>query len=118
MIWGNDYDTHDGSGVRDYIHVEDLAEGHVRALRLLEKPGIEVINLGCGRGYSVFEVIKAFEHVSNRPIPYEIGSRRSGDIAMFYADPQLAKRKLDWQARRDLRTMCADMWNFQAKNTQ
>jgi len=118
MIWGNDYDTHDGSGVRDYIHVEDLAEGHVRALRLLEKPGIEVINLGCGRGYSVFEVIKAFEHVSNRSIPYEIGPRRCGDIAMFYADPQQARLKLDWQARRDLRTICADMWNFQVKNTQ
>jgi len=116
MIWGNDYETRDGSGVRDYIHVEDLAQGHVRALALLEKPGLEVINFGCGRGYSVFEVIKEFEHVSNRPIPYEIGARRAGDIGEFYADPRQAQYKLGWQAKRDLRAMCADMWNFQVKN--
>jgi len=118
MIWGNDYDTRDGSGVRDYIHVEDLAEGHVCALRLLEKPGLEVINFGCGRGYSVFEVIREFEHVSNRAIPYEIAPRREGDIAEFYASPAQAKAKLDWQAKRDLRSMCADMWNFQVKNSR
>jgi len=116
MIWGNDYKTRDGSGVRDYIHIEDLAEGHVCALALLEKPCMEVINFGCGRGYSVFEVIKEFEHVSNRKISYEIGPRRTGDIDEFYANPAQAKAKLNWQARRDLRVMCADMWNFQVKN--
>jgi len=116
MIWGNDYQTRDGSGVRDYLHVEDLADGHVCALRLLEQPGLEVINFGCGRGYSVFEVIEEFEHVSNRSIPYQIAPRRAGDIGESYANPERAKRKLDWQAKRDLRAMCADMWNFQVKN--
>jgi len=118
MIWGNDYDTCDGSGVRDYIHVEDLAEGHVRSLRLIEQPGLDVINFGCGRGYSVFEVIKEFEHVSNRKIAYEIGPRRAGDIGEFYANPAQAQAKLNWQAQRDLRAMCADMWNFQVKNSE
>jgi len=117
MIWGNDYDTRDGSGVRDYIHVEDLAQAHVRALTLLERPGLEVMNLGCGRGYSVFEVIKEFEHVSNRRIAYEIAPRRAGDIGEFYANPAQAQAKLNWQAKHDLRAMCADMWNFQAKNS-
>jgi len=117
MIWGNDYDTRDGSGVRDYIHVEDLAQGHVCALQLLEKQGLEVINFGCGRGYSVFEVIKEFEHISNCSIPYEIAPRRAGDIGEFYANPAQAKLKLNWQAKRDLHAMCADMWNFQVKNT-
>jgi len=117
MIWGNDYDTRDGTGVRDYIHVADLAEAHVRALTLLEKPGLDVINCGCGRGFSVLQVIKEFEHVSNRKIPYEIAPRRAGDIGEFYANPAQAKLKLNWQAKRDLRAMCADMWNFQVKNS-
>jgi len=117
MIWGNDYETRDGSGVRDYIHVEDLSDGHVRALSLLGKAGLEVLNFGCGHGFSVFEVIKEFEHVSNRSIPYEIGPRRAGDIGEFYADASQAKSKLGWSAKRDLRAMCADMWNFQVKNS-
>jgi len=118
IIWGNDYNTRDGTGVRDYIHVEDLAEGHVSALQLLNSSDFEVLNLGCGRGYSVLEVIQAFEHVSNQQIRYEVGPRRMGDIDEFYADPQTAKRRLNWQAKRDLRAMCADMWHFQVKNPQ
>lgn len=116
MIWGNDYNTPDGTGVRDYIHVEDLAEGHLRALKSLETPGCEVVNLGCGKGYSVMDVIKTFEHVSNRKIAYEIAPRRDGDIGEFYANPETALNKFHWQAKKDLRSMCADMWNFQIKN--
>ncbi|UXM96193.1 UDP-glucose 4-epimerase GalE [Bartonella sp. HY329] len=118
MIWGNDYKTRDGTGVRDYIHVEDLANGHVSALKLTDKPNCEVVNLGCGKGYSVLEVIKEFQHISNREIKYEIGPRRAGDIGEFYANPETAKHKLNWQANRDLRKMCADMWNFQVKNPE
>lgn len=116
MIWGNDYDTKDGTGVRDYIHVEDLAEGHLRALNSLDQAGCEAINLGCGKGYSVMDVIKTFEHISNRKITYEVAPRRDGDIAEFYADPSTALKKLHWQAKKDLRSMCADMWNYQLKN--
>jgi len=117
-IWGNDYPTADGTGRRDYIHVVDLADGHVAALEHLEKTGLNVYNLGCGKPYSVLEVIHAFEHISNRPIVYDIGPRRPGDIAEFYADAAAAKQELGWEARRDLRSMCADMWNFQVKNPQ
>lgn len=116
MIWGNDYKTRDGTGIRDYIHVEDLAAGHVSALKLTDEPCCEVINLGCGRGYSVLEVVKEFQHVSNREIKYEIGPRRAGDIAEFYANPLTAKHKLGWEANKDLGKMCSDMWNFQVKN--
>lgn len=115
-IWGNDYETKDGTGVRDYIHVADLADGHVAALKLTDTPKCEAINLGCGNGYSVLEVIKEFEHVSNRPIPYNIGPRRVGDIGEFYANPETAKRELGWEAKRDLGQMCSDMWHFQLKN--
>jgi len=118
MIWGNDYETRDGTGVRDYIHVDDLAEGHVKALHLLQQPGCEVLNLGGGKGYSVWEVIRAFEHVSNCRIPYEIGPRRAGDIGEFYAHTERAKHVLNWQAKRDLQEICADMWHFQLKNPQ
>ncbi|KAA6404756.1 UDP-glucose 4-epimerase GalE [Candidatus Tokpelaia sp.] len=117
-IWGNDYPTADGTGRRDYIHVADLAEGHVAALAHLEKAGLNIYNLGCGRPYSVFDVIHTFEHISNRPINYDIGPRRAGDIAEFYANAAAAKDKLGWEAKRDLRSMCADMWNFQVKNPQ
>jgi len=115
-IWGNDYETRDGTGVRDYIHVDDLAKGHVKSLQLLQRPGCEVLNLGCGKGYSVLEVIRAFEHVSNRQIPYEIGPRRAGDIGEFYANAERAKHCLNWQAQRSLQEICADMWHFQLKN--
>ena len=116
MIWGNDYDTEDGTGVRDYIHVSDLAEGHLRALKTLEHPGCDVINLGRGHGYSVMDVIKAFEHISNKKIKYEIGPRRPGDIGEFFANPSTAFDKLHWRAEKNLEKMCADMWNFQVKN--
>jgi len=115
-IWGHDYDTHDGTGIRDYIHVVDLADGHVAALKKTDKPGCHLFNLGRGKGYSVFEVIHAFEHVSNRSIPYTIGPRRPGDIAESCANAQQAETELHWQAKRDLRQMCEDMWHFQIKN--
>ncbi|WP_182417034.1 UDP-glucose 4-epimerase GalE [Bartonella sp. HY038] len=118
MIWGNDYNTRDGTGIRDYIHVEDLAAGHVSALKLTNEPNCEIINLGCGRGYSVLEVVKEFQHISNRDIKYEIGPRRAGDIGEFYANPETAKRVLNWEANRNLSKMCADMWNFQVKNPE
>lgn len=116
MIWGNDYETKDGTGVRDYIHVVDLAEGHLRALETLGQPGCNAINLGCGRGYSVMDVIRAFEHISNRKIKYEIAPRRAGDIGEFYANPITAEKNFNWHAEKDLQSMCADMWNFQLKN--
>ncbi len=115
-IWGNDYPTPDGTGVRDYIHVTDLAEGHLKALAKLDQPQCMAVNLGTGEGYSVFDVIKAFEHVSNRKIAYEIAPRRPGDVASCYADPAHAKELLDWSAQKTLREMCADMWNWQSKN--
>ena len=115
-IWGNDYPTPDGTGVRDYIHVTDLAEGHLRALAKLDEPKCMAINLGTGEGYSVLDVIKAFEHVSNQQIRYEIAPRRPGDVASCYADPAHAKALLGWSAKKTLREMCADMWNWQSKN--
>lgn len=118
IIWGNDYETKDGTGVRDYIHVVDLADGHVAALKSTEKTGCRVFNLGCGKGYSVLDVIHEFEHVSNRPVPCIIGPRRAGDIAEFFANPDMAKKELGWEAKRDLRQMCKDMWHFQIKNPE
>ncbi|MDR0252446.1 MAG: UDP-glucose 4-epimerase GalE [Brucellaceae bacterium] len=115
-IWGNDYPTPDGTGVRDYIHVTDLAEGHLKALAKLDEPQCMAINLGTGEGYSVLDVIKAFEHVSNQQIRYEIAPRRPGDVAACYADPAHAKDVLGWSAKKTLREMCADMWNWQSKN--
>jgi UDP-glucose 4-epimerase len=116
-VFGNDYDTPDGTGVRDYIHVLDLAEGHVAALRYLleQKRGITA-NLGTGRGYSVLEMIRAFEKASGRPVPYELAPRRPGDVDAVYADPELAHRLLGWRATRDLDEMCADSWRWQQKN--
>nr|WP_329756483.1 SDR family NAD(P)-dependent oxidoreductase [Brucella melitensis] len=115
-IWGNDYPTPDGTGVRDYIHVNDLAAGHLKALKKLDKPKCFAVNLGTGQGYSVLDVIKAFEHVSNREIKYEIAPRRPGDVAECYADPGFAKKFLGWSAEKNLREMCQDMWNWQSKN--
>ncbi len=113
-VWGDDYPTPDGTGVRDYIHVEDLAEGHVAALDYLaQKGGMLTVNLGTGQGYSVLDVIKAFEQVTGRSIPYKIGSRRPGDIAQCWADPSLAEELLGWKAKRGLERMCADAWRWQ-----
>ncbi len=116
-IFGNDYDTVDGTGVRDYIHVSDLAEGHVAALRhLLAGKGSIVANLGTGRGSSVLELVRAFERASGREVPFEIVARRAGDIDACYADPALANELLGWRATRDLQTMCADSWRWQNLN--
>jgi len=116
-VFGDDYDTPDGTGVRDYIHVLDLADGHVAAVkRLLSGEGSLTVNLGTGRGYSVLEVIRAFEQASGRKVPYEIVPRRPGDVAACYADPSLAQRLLGWHARRGLAEMCADSWRWQSMN--
>ena len=118
-VFGNDYPTLDGTGVRDYIHVVDLALGHLRALeKLKEQPGVAVYNLGTGRGYSVLEMVAAFGRASGREIPYRIAPRRPGDIAQCYADPALARRELGWQARLGIEAMCADTWRWQAANPQ
>ena len=117
QIFGSDYDTSDGSGVRDYLHVEDLAEGHVAALKHLRGGGASVtLNLGTGRGVSVLELVRAFEAASGRPVPCEIAPRRAGDVAASYADPALAERLLGWRASRGLDAMCADSWRWQAAN--
>jgi UDP-glucose 4-epimerase len=116
-VFGDDYDTPDGTGVRDYIHVVDLAQGHVKALqRLLSTPGSLLVNLGTGRGYSVLELIAAYEKASGRPVPYDIVARRPGDIDSCYADPANALAELGWQATRDLDAMCADSWRWQSMN--
>jgi len=117
QVYGNDYPTSDGTGVRDYIHVTDLAQGHIAALRFLEeKPESIVVNLGTGRGYSVLETVKAFERASGRTVPTEIAPRRPGDVAACVADPSLAAAKLGWKARRGIDEMCADAWRWQSQN--
>lgn len=114
FVYGDDYDTPDGTGVRDYIHVVDLARGHVCAMRAIDKNcGLDIFNLGTGHGYSVLDVIKTFEHENNIKIPYEIVARRPGDIAMCYADPAKAKSVLGWVAQYSLQDMCRDSWNYQ-----
>lgn len=116
-VFGNDYDTHDGTGVRDYIHVVDLAAGHVCALRYaLSHRGIEAINLGTGTGYSVFDLVRAFERVSGAKVPYTITARRPGDVAVCYSDPSKAKRLLGWEAKRNIEDMCRDSWRWQSQN--
>lgn len=120
-VFGGDYPTTDGTGVRDYIHVMDLAEGHVKALNFLSSHNVsdcQVWNLGTGNGYSVLEMIKAFEMASQRPVPYEITSRRSGDIAECWADPSRAERELGWKASRDLQAMMEDAWRWQSTNPE
>ncbi len=117
-VFGNDYNTPDGTGVRDYIHVVDLAKGHVKALEKLdkEKEGIYIYNLGTGKGYSVLDMVKAFENATGRKVPYKIAPRRSGDIATCYADPKKAKEELGWSAEKTLDDMCIDSWNYIQKN--
>jgi UDP-glucose 4-epimerase len=116
-VFGSDYETPDGTGIRDYIHVVDLAAGHVLALnKLAENPGVVTYNLGTGNGYSVLEVVAAFERACQKKIPYELLGRRAGDIAACFADPSLAKLELGWVAQRGIDEMCADGWRWQSKN--
>ncbi|MBE7461590.1 MAG: UDP-glucose 4-epimerase GalE [Zoogloeaceae bacterium] len=116
-VYGNDYATPDGTGVRDYIHVVDLARGHLAALEKLAEAGeVLTVNLGTGRGYSVLEVIEAFRQASGKEVPYRIVARRPGDVASCYADPSLAARLLGWRAERDLAQMCRDAWRWQSMN--
>ena len=113
-VFGNDYDTHDGTGVRDYIHVCDLATGHVAALQAIErKCGLAVYNLGTGHGYSVLDVVNAFEKANGLKVPYSIKPRRPGDVATCYCNPEKAKRELGWEAKYGIEDMCRDSWNFQ-----
>ncbi|MBY8911907.1 UDP-glucose 4-epimerase GalE [Bacillus sp. YC2] len=117
QVYGNDYPTKDGTGVRDYIHVVDLAEGHVKALeKILNTTGADAYNLGTGTGYSVLEMVKAFEKVSGKEVPYRFADRRPGDIAECFADPAKAKAELGWEAKRGLEEMCADSWKWQSLN--
>jgi UDP-glucose 4-epimerase len=119
-VWGNDYPTADGTGVRDYIHVVDLALGHLKALKALEQSEKRTecltVNLGTGTGYSVLDIVRAFEQASGRSVPYKIAPRRPGDIAACYADPQRAIQSLGWRAERGLGAMCADAWRWQSAN--
>ncbi len=116
-VFGDDYDTPDGTGVRDYIHISDLAEGHIKALqKLSEHPGLVTYNLGTGVGYSVLEIIKSFEKACGKKIPYKIAPRRAGDIDMCYADPLKAKEELGWEAARGIDKMCEDAWRWQVQN--
>lgn len=117
-VFGADYDTKDGTGVRDYIHVVDIARGHVAAIKKLqhEKTGLKIYNLGTGNGYSVFEVLHAFEKACGRKIPYQVKPRRSGDVAECYADSQKAKEELGWSAHKGLNEMCDDAWRWQVMN--
>ncbi|NUU99617.1 UDP-galactose-4-epimerase [Marinitoga sp. 1154] len=116
-VFGNDYNTHDGTGVRDYIHVVDLVIGHIKALeKIMNEAGVKVYNLGTGVGYSVLDVVKAFEKANNIKIPYEITNRRPGDVDQIYADPTKALKELGWKAERNLVDMCRDSWNWQKTN--
>ncbi len=118
-VYGNDYETRDGTGVRDYIHVVDLAQGHLKALdHLMTQPGLVTVNLGTGQGYSVLEMVKAFESASGQTVAYEIVHRRAGDIAACYADTQKAFEVLGWKAAKGLKEMCDDAWRWQSKNPQ
>ena len=116
-VFGDDYETEDGTGVRDYIHVVDLAIGHVAALKKLSSnPGVVTYNLGTGNGYSVLQIVKAFSDAAAKEIPYEVVDRRPGDIAACYADPSLATSELAWTAKRGIEEMCADGWRWQSQN--
>lgn len=120
-VFGDDYNTHDGTGVRDYIHVVDLANGHVKAISYLEKASTDkplIVNLGTGTGYSVLDMVKAYEKASGKKVPYKIAPRRAGDIASCYADPTFAKKVLGWEAKRTIEDMCKDSFNWQSKNPE
>lgn len=116
-IFGKDYDTPDGTGVRDYIHVVDLAKGHLKALHKIEQEGqgLYIYNLGTGTGYSVLDMVKTFEKVTGKKVPYQIVERREGDIATCYADPKKAKKELGWEATKTLEDMCQDAWHYIVK---
>lgn len=116
-VFGNDYDTPDGTGVRDYIHVVDLAKGHVKALQKIdEKCGLKIYNLGTGKGYSVLDIVKNFEAATGMKVPCVIKDRRPGDIATCYCDPGKAAKELDWKAENGIKEMCEDSWRWQKKN--
>lgn len=117
-VFGNDYDTLDGTGVRDYIHVIDLALGHIKALEKIVEPGVRIYNLGTGRGYSVLEMIHAFEKACGKKLPYRIVERRPGDIGACFANPAKAEKELNWKAERGIDEMCASHWKWQSKNPQ
>ncbi|WDP89426.1 MAG: UDP-glucose 4-epimerase GalE [Desulfobacter sp.] len=118
-VFGNDYDTPDGTGVRDFIHVTDLARGHICSLpKLMATPGVQIYNLGTGQGYSVLEMIRGFEKACGHDIPYEITPRRPGDIAACWADPSRAQKELGWKARKTMEDMCRDTWHWQQKNPE
>ena len=116
-VFGNDYDTHDGTGVRDYIHVVDLAKGHLKAVeKVLSSNGVEAYNLGTGIGYSVLDVVNSFEKASGQKVPYKIVERRAGDIGTCYADATKALKELGWKAEKNLDDMCRDSWRWQKNN--
>ncbi|MGO1368984.1 MAG: UDP-glucose 4-epimerase GalE [Senegalia sp. (in: firmicutes)] len=116
-VFGSDYDTHDGTGVRDYIHVVDLAKGHIKALeKILNSKGVNAYNLGTGKGYSVLDVVNNFKKATGVDIPYELRERRAGDVATCFADPKKAKEELDWSAQKSLEDMCRDSWRWQNNN--
>jgi UDP-glucose 4-epimerase len=116
-VYGDDYDTVDGTGVRDYIHVEDLADGHLKALGKIDaNAGLFVCNLGTGKGYSVLQMVHAFEQASGKKVAYQISPRRPGDVAACYADPTLAANELGWTAQHGLAQMCEDSWRWQSQN--
>ena len=116
-VYGNDYDTPDGTGVRDYIHVVDLALGHLKAIeKKTDASGVHIFNLGTGKGYSVFDILHAFERACKKELPYQVDPRRPGDIAQCYADPAKAKKELDWVAERGIDEMCEDSWRWQSKH--
>ncbi len=117
-VYGDDYDTPDGTGIRDYIHVVDLADGHVKAVKnILEgDKGVQIFNLGTGKGYSVLDIVKAFSKAYGKELPYKIAPRRPGDLAVCYSDPTKAKEVLGWEAKRGIDDMCRDSWNWQSKN--
>lgn len=118
-VFGNDYATHDGTGVRDYIHVQDLSQGHLKALEKLENTtGVKTYNLGTGTGYSVLDLVNTFKKTTDREIPYEVAPRRPGDIDACYADPALAEKELGWKAEKTIEDMCRDSWRWQQKNPE
>ena len=116
-IYGDDYKTHDGTGIRDYIHVVDLAKGHIKALnKIFKEEGIEVYNIGTGKGYSVLDVVRSFEQANDIKIPYQIVGRRDGDIDISFANTDKANKELGWKAEKDIIEMCADSWRWQKMN--